>query len=457
MKNYQFLLTELLEQLILESEENIRNNPSDRFSYEFSLYDVKTHSDLVKEVPVENTYLLKRKRLIPVIVSDIIGDFANLRETKILEGSMVFQMLIPTDKNDINNTMIEETFQGVSETIYDMINNNLGKALPLGTKQYWVGEDYEITFYANEPVLVEELSMKFTYIDGDGDILVGDEMNSFGFSISDGILILKPFDTVLGVLTDGEEYELRIEKNVNNAKIFLNGEEIHEEIDAYSTISDVNDYKFSNFIGKLNYITLNADIYDILDYEGALGEDWDVTLENVETLTTVGSCGIATLDFTLPNPIGNQFTMGEGLNYQTFLMDIAFSVSDNVFMGNQVRHFIDDVEVYPFTRNHGLGSEADSDHKVNESTSKGVITSNSMLKQFTLHYKPEKKIIDLIKHITDPDIYQNKVFKLKEIYPFFKREYNILIQDGGAEPLWNSPLTYSIEVILADDVLLEEE
>lgn len=457
MNKYQLSISDLFEDLIKQAESEVRPLVDDRFQYEVSLHDVKTNSDIVKPVPIENTYLLERKRLIPIVISDILGDYVNLKGNEVVEGSMVAQLLIPTDKRDINNTLIEETFQNVSDTIYQLIKNGLGKTYPLGDTKYYVGDEYSVQFNASVPTKVEELAVKFKYISADDLLLIGNVQEAFGLMVDNDELIvnLPTVDTVnLGTLVEGETYEIKIKKDGNDADIYLN-DELEDTIeDAYNTIDAVNFYKFQNFIGQLDYIILNNDIYNIFDYEGELGEDWVVTPNNRETLFESGSQGNITFDFTLPNPIGNQFTMGEGLNYQNYSIEIGITVTEDIFMGNQARYFIDDVEVFPFTRSHGMGSEPETSQLVGGKTADTVINDNSITKEFTLYYKPKKKIIELMKHIVKIEE-QNKTFELKEVYPFFTTTKKVVITDGGLSPISGSPFTYSFSVVPAWEGLNE--
>ncbi len=455
MNKYQLSIRDLFENLIKEAESEVRPLVENRFQYEVSLHDVKTNSDIVKPVPIENTYLLERKKLIPIVISDILGDYVNLKGNEVVEGSMVAQLLIPTDKRDINNTLIEETFQNVSDTIYQLIKNGLGKTYPLGETRYYVSDEYSVQFDEKDgSVLVEELEIKFKYISAEGSILTSNATNSFRLTVSNEDLVLSPFGIVLGTLEEGKTYELKIEKDNNDAVVYLNGEVAGEVTDAYNTIEAVDFYRFQNFMGELEYIVLNGDTYDELNYIGEFGEDWIVTPNNTETLFESGSQGNITFDFTLPNPIGNQFTMGEGLNYQNYSVEIGITVTKDIFMGNQARYFIDGVEVYPFMRSHGVGSEPETSQLVGKETADTVINDNSITKEFTLYYKPNKKIIELMKHIVKIEE-QNKTFELKEVYPFFTTTKIVVITDGGLSPISGSPFTYSFSVVPAWEGLNE--
>ena len=68
-------------------------------------------------------------------------------------------------------------------------------------------------------------------------------------------------------------------------------------------------------------------------------------------------------------------------------------------------------------------------------------------------YQPTRKLTSLVKKITTGVVAQNTVYTIKVQYPFWNKEYNVVIEGGGINTDINSITTFSLQFKLADGVL----
>ena len=482
-------IRDVFEKMLLEAESEVRPLLADRFLYEVSLYDVKTDSSIHQEVDIENTYATEFKRLIPVVIQQISGDFVNLPNVSILEGSMVASMLLPTDEREaLTNAIINERFGNVSKTLDKMRELYNGKSIPLGDEfvltdtSIGIDPTFEATFDFDTPILLNSFRAKLFWSDLENASLflgVSDPVEPLvNFTISPdserqlrvvvslgGSLLafwdtgFKPqenvvYDIKVTVEQDG------VDPDNFNFEVFIDGESFDTEtlnipIQSFQPKNAIETFTFRNHTGGIFELEINNEfLIDDFTFQGAR-EGFTQIIEPIDLFgVPFGTEGIINFEFTLPNPTTNQFTFENGINYQEFDIELGITVSKDVFNGSQVKYFIDDVEVFPMTRNFGYGAESDTDHKITEGTAKSVNIDNAMTQTFTLYFQPKHKIIELIRKQTKTDLDQNEVHNLKVQYPFFIREYDVIIQSFGTEPTSGNPFTFTIDLVLADDVLL---
>ncbi len=445
------------------------NNNSLNLVFDVFLYDGKINSQLMKEINVENTYLTEKKRYIPLIIQDIFGEYSNMPKTTVVGGTITSSLLVPVDKKNMNNIMLEETFEYVSEALDEFRQRNIGRSLPLGDVSYLVPEEYQFTFALDSAAIIDEIGIKIKFYEKEvGDIIKGQTDDSLSLrrtltEIQLGRYIGSSFTSVVSF-----EYDIDTMYNIRcyvedlgegdyNYVMEVNGETYEEETQTpVDTSGEGIAYRVSNILGVIDFININGIIVDDITVSGeevVAGENtYNWYAINTDNIMEIGEHGYISLEFTIPNPSSGQFEYG-GVNHQEFILEMNMLITNQVFSGNQMEYYIDDVQVFPLNRDSGFGTESDTEQKVNEFSAKGVITETILSKEFTFYYKPIKKIIELIKKITDQDLVQNKTFTLKEKYPLFSREYEVVINMGGVSPTLMSPFTFSVGFIMADDIL----
>jgi hypothetical protein len=167
-----------------------------------------------------------------------------------------------------------------------------------------------------------------------------------------------------------------------------------------------------------------------------------------------GSIGNIVLGFSVPNPTTNQFTMGNGLNYQQFELNMTGFVTDSVFVGNDVRYFLDDIEIFPFFRDESFVSETDPSQVVSQQLTKHTVTQSAIGREYSIYFKDEIKLLKIMEKFSSLSPNPNEVFTLKIQYPLFEREYPVIITQTAFGISNNQPISISIKLELASNILL---
>lgn len=460
MLNFQEKIRELLETEL--------NKNTQGLNFEVSLYNVKTNSLLENQLPIEDTYATQQKRFIPVLIENISGDYVDLQDINAVESIINMSILIPTDSQDFNNIVIDQTYTKVALSMDELRDRLQAKPLALGKTLYTIGENFNLVFNVSsfDPNFFE------TYV----------EFNDF----SDGRIFYGE--------TDNNTYELR---KINNLlQIFVNGVGLNSysyNLNSKKRISwSLDDDFFRLWLDTFNYsspVFTNSDnslTWDSMKFGGALMnvysiESGDVvdnnifyTLEIDDFKTLIpkegnfswinitnalyasekGELGRIVFGFSIPNPTTNQFTFGNGLNYQQFELSLDAFITDQVFLGNEVKYYLDDIEIFPFFRDESFASETDSSQVVGQQITKFTATQTVLGKEYSIYLKENKKIFDLAQKIVSETPEPNEVYKFKVTYPLFEKEYDIIISQGALGISNNTPISISFKVDLASNALL---
>ena len=450
-------------------------------NFEVSLYNTKSNANLTKEYDIENTYHTEQKRYVPIIIQDIFGDYVPIENSTILEGNITSTMLIPTESEDINETLISEHTENILEALDEIRMNNTGKSTPVGDIQHFVPES-QISY---SPSILNGIRLKGRFI-ADGLLASFGDSYTFELTKEDGLLTMYTIEgdntrtpRVSLSLDDKPRQIIAYTKSIAGNNIFCElivdsarktaaffSETQFSETQGMSLtnklmlieslqIFNAEDVNISSTLAQLKtYIDSMSGIY-IKEFstgenlEQVAGYNYEIIGEPFAS----GAFGSIQLEFSVPNPSTNVFTFANGLNYQEFLLSWGLTYSDNVFNGNDIKYFLDGIRIYPTHRSSGVASIQNSAQKINATTSKTINEENVMSKDFTLYWDYSPKTLELFEYLTDLNIEQNKVFKLKEKYPLFTREYDVIITEGGFSPTMNTPIQVSISVALAEDIL----
>ena len=128
-------------------------------------------------------------------------------------------------------------------------------------------------------------------------------------------------------------------------------------------------------------------------------------------------------------------------------------IGDNFLFGNNFEYYIDDTRVYPLDRNHTFSLEMQGRQGINQNLSKFVGSESSLDWEQTYIYQPNRLLTSLVKKITTGDVDQNTIYTIKIQYPFWNKEYNVIIEGGGINTDINSITTFTLKFKLADDIL----
>jgi hypothetical protein len=243
------------------------------------------------------------------------------------------------------------------------------------------------------------------------------------------------------------------------AQVFGGGKSLNANIvGANSTYDDIviggSLMSFFRFATGSNSVTFSLDLRDFETYEPIIGSKSDLDLSETAAQYTTGELGTVVFGFSIPNPTSNQFTMGNGLNYQQFELSLEAFISDNVFVGNDVKYFLDDIEIFPFFRDDNFVSQTDASQVVGQQITKHTAIQSALGKEFSIYFTPNSKLVELAKKITNEQPNPNEVFTLKIRYPLFEREYKVILTQGALGISNNQPISISVKFDLASNILL---
>jgi hypothetical protein len=111
------------------------------------------------------------------------------------------------------------------------------------------------------------------------------------------------------------------------------------------------------------------------------------------------------------------------------------------------------MQVFPVDRSHTYALDTQGRQGINDNIMKFIGSESALDWTQSFFYQPTRFLTSLVKKITTGDISQNTVYELKVQYPFWSKEYNVVIEGGGINTDINSITTFSLQFKLADDVL----
>jgi hypothetical protein len=444
---------------MIQLQKAIRDTLQDEFNkntqglhFEVSLYNVKSNDLLENTERIENTYATEQKRFIPVVIEDISGEYADLQNVTTTNATINMSLLIPTDEMDYNNIVVEETFEKVGIALDELRQRLQAETLPLGKRLTLIGENYELGIKSNSPKFIDIYA---TFPDeSDGMIIENDVMSleKDGNSIK---LTLNNVSESISYDVD-KEYKITIEKDGNELILSLN--EFSKTIDNQTTFDYSDDFTFGGALMRVRKVELYDDpnnkiivINDLKTFEGTSLSD--ITITNAKYPIEVGSIGSMTLGFSIPNPTTNQVTFGNGLNYQVFQLDLTAFITDNVFVGNVVEYYIDDVRIFPIYRDEPFVSETDASQVIGEQITKHTATQSVLSREYTVFLKEDRKLLKLAQKITREDPDPNELFAFKIVYPLFEREYVMILTQGALGITNNQPISISFKLDLASTAI----
>ena len=445
------------------------NKNTQGLDFEVSLYNVKTNDLLENTLPVGDTYATQQRRFIPVLIEEISGEYADLQNLTASEVFVNLSLLIPVDHQDFNNIVIEETYQKVALALDELRIRTNARKLPLGNKQIEKSVDYRLKILNNTNMLSTDfIGFNLKLLEDKNGVIATDD-DTFLLSYVDGDLVFQK-DGLTATWTNDDssietntDYRINIFKSGNTllVSVFGGGKSLTANIVNANTVYD--NIVFGGLLMSLSNIVLgtnsNALSFSLTDFESYIpniGEPSDLEVSGVGTQYSTGVLGSIVFGYSIPNPTTNQFTMGNGLNYQQFELNMTGFMTDTVFVGNEVRYFLDNTEIFPFFRDETFVSETDPSQVVGQQITKHTAVQSVLGREYSIYYKNETKLTELAKKITSETPNPNEVFKFRVEYPFFVREYDVIITQGSLGISNNQPISISVKFDLASNILLED-
>lgn len=455
-----------LQKSIRDRIQNELNKNTQGLNFEVSLYNVKTNDLLENTEAVSNTYATKQKRFIPVLIENISGDYADLQNLTAAEISINASFLIPTDSQDFNNMVVDETFEKVSIALDEFRERTLANNLSLGSESFILPKEYELkvlndTTPFNDTFI--ELYVKFN--DESTGTILGDR-NAFKIDKTSTSLEFYSDSTLIYTYNAqvGVEYDIFIYYLGNNqlqisifdgssttTEILENVTFSLDDLILGGTFMEVRLFSVGNVSGGLLNRIVSVD--DFVNLIPTIGDSSLIDTTNAKFALKKGSLGTIVLGFSVPNPTTNQFTFGNGLNYQQFELDMTAFITDSVFIGNDVKYFLDGERIFPIYRDEPFASETDASQVVGQQMTRHTAVQSVLSREYSLFFKQQDNLIDLAKKITSLTPNPNEVFTLRVEYPLFERQYEVIITQGALGITNNQPISISFKLDLASTAI----
>ena len=434
MINLQYEYAKLIQEELDKNTQGLR--------FEVSLNNLKSDSDLQRFLRVPNTYANELKRYIPVVIETFDGDFAELENMSAAEYFANMTMLIPTDDFDVNNQVIEETFVLVSQALNEMSKRTRAKVFPLGDVCYVLPKGNSVEFDLTSVNAVNfDLEIEFTNKE------TQDILETLDVKLTkDAQFVKLGTNNILQDYETYKRYTFNFRREQGSYKVGVDGGE------GIDTLIEDNDLgSVIKLLAEYNKI-YSIKIYDE-DLEKLIVAD-DFTILSGDGVVKWGSEGTVTLNFSLPRRLTNQMTLGE-YNYQEFEVNTSGSYNDKAFVGQHIEYYLNDVRIFPVSRDEGYIGEPDNARFLGSNKgNRSVIEQTSIGKEYAVYYIPEPKVINLLEQITNESPNANTLYELKIIYPLFSREHKTVISQGGLSIVNSTPIGISFALEIADDDIL---
>jgi len=447
------------------------------------LFDVNLYNDIMgddfnEEFSVANTYKTEFKRKIPTMITNIQGEYIPIPNLNGTTNS--FEIIFDLAVDDVTGMEEESEFEYVDYNnsllaIDEFKNAILANYFPLGTSSLRMGGIDSTIVSTSATVFTSNfIYLKFTP--------KGNTIEELLRGVNGTATVVNKTATEIVLDIDG----------VNSISVPYTVDVVNE---ITITHSDADLWTISNSFGDDDTLTdVSSNNYQNFTFGYATGFDGilhRLVIDNDTTSTVIDNVENPIVDFSLwdnkdlitnqgtgtnmTNTINNSILWGSdgnavftvyplavigeykaenGYNYHSFSLQVEAFIGDNFLFGNNFEYYIDDTRVYPVDRNHNFALEIQSRQTINENLSTFVGSESSIDWTQTFFYQPTALLTSLVKKITTGTIEQNKVYTLKVQYPFWNKEYNIVIEGGGINTDINSITTFTLQYKLADDILV---
>jgi hypothetical protein len=446
------------------------------------LFDVNLYNDIMgdnfnEQFSIENTYATEFKRKIPTMITNIQGEYIPIPNLNGTSNSL--EIIFDLAVDDMTGTERESEFEYVDYNnsllaIDEFKNSLLANYYPLGTSSLFMGgSDSTIVSTSSYVYTPNFIYIKFTPKSNDVEELLR--------GVNDDYTVINKTETNIVFQIDGVNEisvpytidivnEITITKSSSDLWTISNN---FGDTDTYTsaTVNNFQNFTFgygTGFFGILDRLVIDNDTTEttIDNVENPIVDLslWDnkdlATNQGVSTNVTTtinnsilyGSDGNAVFQ-VYPLAVIGEYQSENGINYHSFSLQLEVMIGDNFIFGNNFEYYIDDIRVYPVDRSHAFALDIQGRQLINENTSTFIGSESSIDWTQTFFYQPTALLNSLVKKITTGVEEQNKVYVLKIQYPFWSKEYNVLIEGGGMNTDINSITTFTLQYKLADDIL----
>ena len=440
------------------------------------LFDVNLYNDIVgddfnEESNVDNTYKTEFKRKVPAMITNIQGEYIPIPNLNGTNNSVeiIFDLAI----DDMTGTEREEEFSYVDyndtlSAIDEFKNTLLANYYPLGNSNIMLGgEDSKINIDAGVGMEMKTTVLTFTPTTNDEETIFTNGSTTLGklYKTSSHIKFYNETTNILSVpYTVNEEVTITIYRSTYNWNM-SNGTDISTDISTQQILyGDVNIGYSTGLQAKIKSLTMTSELLaseltpeiDISDFDNkdVITNDGDLTVA-IEALNCIlfGEDGNVVFQ-VYPLAVVGDYKAKNGINYHSFSLQLEAMIGDNFIFGNNFEYYIDDEQVYPVDRNHTFALDVQGRQGINENVMTFVGSESSLDWTQSFFYQPSTLMTSLVKKITTGVVAQNTVYTIKVQYPFWNKEYEVIIEGGGINTDINSITTFTLQFKLADDIII---
>ena len=423
---------------------------------------------------VDNTYTTLTTRRVPTMITGMTGEYIPIPNLNGTNNSVeiVFDLAIDDMTGIDEDGFLPVNYDNTLLAIDNFKKTILANYFPLGTSNLMMGgEDSTIVGVNGLPLDAKFIYLKFNPKNNSVEnILQGSSLTNSKLYKSSSEVI---FDIIAGTSISvpyviNTEMEITISYDLPTTTWSItNGTDTDSVVN--STLTNFNTLTLGYSTGiecVLNRLVIDSETYTEIDTTTTYNIDldtWndkDIVLNSGDSSHTFtinnsilyGSDGNAVFQ-VYPLAVLGDYEAKNGINYRSFSLQLEAMVGDDFIFGNNFEYYLNDIQVFPVDRNHTFALDTQGRQGINENLMTFVGSESALDWTQSFFYQPTKFLTSLVKKITTGDVSQNTVYTLKVQYPFWNKEYRVVIEGGGINTDINSITTFSLQFKLADDIL----
>lgn len=448
--------------------------------FDVNLFNNIMNSDFNEESLVENTYTTEFKRQVPTMITNINGEYIPIPNLNGTNNSL--EIIFDLAVDDMTGQDEEKEFETVNYqntllAIDDFKNTLLANYYPLGDSNIMLGgEDSTIVSTSTVSLTPKFIYIKFIPKNNDNEnILNGDNNADYKLSKNATNIIFTYGSNTLTIpyyVNVTNEITLRL--NDTGMWSLINNFDDSDYSSIGQSSSSYSNFEIGFFTGiecilerlvidEDYHITIDDVVSPVIDFNSFDNKD-SITNLGVSTgfTTTINNCILFGSDGNAvfqvyPLAVVGEYQGKNGINYHQFSLQLEAMIGDNFIFGNNFEYYIDNIRVYPVDRAHTFALDTQGRQGINSNIMKFIGGESTLDWTQSFFYQPTKQLTSLVKKITTGDKEQNKLYTLKVQYPFWNKEYEVIVEGGGINTDINSITTFSLQFKLADDILATEE
>ncbi len=481
MINYQQGLRDLINTTLNANDNGIIFNTEIYNSKEINYY---------KDYQDESGYGVTRKRLVPSMITQIIGNYINIPNISVTDNSISLEFDLCIDDYTSLRYEKQDEYKSVdySNTLLAIDNLRqelLAKYHPLGDKLLRFGgidskasvdidTSFDVkTIYIDfipknnleEDILgmLDGIATRYDIIYKDEDYItfktdtsltaqipytVGERIKLiFYYDDSSNTWTGKNVDTGALYGTGGSSSAFDINKLIFGGETGFSGilYELYIDNEKHEEISDEDSY---------NIILADFDSKETFTNQG---ESTFGSTNEINNCILWGSYGNAIFSFETLVPFGDILNKDDGTRWQLFGLTINALVSNDILFGNNFEYHLTvpytnksglteyvEEQIYPVDRQLTYASNYETYQRINDKYGTGIVVENAKDLTKSFFYDGSYHIESLLRQIAKNDQEQNQEYTLRVQYPFFTQTYTVNVENGGTSPNLNELTTLTV-------------